>query len=67
MWTLRSKSAIKPKFYFKQVMYHAVASTAGITAVSVFNPAPYVGESITYTATLASENEVIMYYTGERI
>ena len=48
------------KFYFKQVMCHAVASTAGITAVSVSNPTPYVGESVTYTATLASE-DVVFY------
>lgn len=48
------------KFYFKQVMCHAVASTAGIAAVSVSNPTPYIGESVTYTATLASE-DVVFY------
>ena len=48
------------KFSFKQVMCHAVASTAGIISVSVSNPTPYVGESVTYTATLASD-DVVFY------
>ena len=48
------------KFYFTQLTCAAVASTAGITGVTVSNQTPYVGESVTFTATLASE-DVIFY------
>lgn len=48
------------KSYFTQLTCAAVASTAGVSAVSVSNATPYVGESVTYTATLASD-DVIFY------
>lgn len=48
------------KFYFTQVNCAAVISTSGVSEVSVSNPTPYVGESVTYTATLASD-DVIFY------
>mgnify|MGYP003289122331 CR=1 FL=1 len=48
------------KLYFKQLTCAAVASTAGIAGITVSNPIPYVGESVTYTATLAND-EVVFY------
>lgn len=48
------------KLYFKQLTCAGVATTAGIANVSVSNYAPYVGESVTYTATLTND-DVIFY------
>ncbi len=48
------------KLYFKQLICAASASTSGIASVSVSNTTPYVGESITYTASLVND-DVIFY------
>lgn len=46
------------KLYFKQLNCSAATSTAGVASVEVSNTTPFVGESVTFTATLASEDAV---------
>lgn len=48
------------KLYFKQLTCTGVATTAGIAGITVSNEAPFVGESVTFTATLAND-EAIFY------